>query len=567
MTDVTIEAGTLLFSNDDDLTATYLLVPYGERCQSNLGQFEVTTGAFTHPTDLTGLSVNLDHAREKPVAKFSALREQSEGTVATFSFSKTDEGRAAFADAKSPTGKRRYVSAEVADVFVAGGKATSGRLFGAALVEKPAFASATLLAELSEDLDNTTPSPNETTTTSEKFVDEYTDEDGKTYKRTSTTDTTVDGSKTTIKTTVVIEEPETPAETEEEPAVAPVLPNTLTASKADSKITAEDRPVELGTLFASIAAVRAHQGTAEDNTLLATLSDLKISGAGSLGAGVIQTNWVGQLAQGLPYVREFITLHNPGTAITAGGKKGYKLRRGTTAAPLEHFDGDWTGNKTAIKSGVGFTTTSESTLARFAIGEDIAREFYDLPGGAEVIEAFMRLIVEDHLFWSDQSALATIIETAGAPIAPKAYPGVDGHDYPDALGQLIQGILAVKARKADGRRDVPTYAIANEEAFEQLLYTPKDLIPEFVNFTVTTDGTATADGNVQVVQGSTGIANTSSVIVGASTAIEFDELAGGPLHIDALDIAKGGIDKAVHGYLQTFVVRPEAIVRVGTLDA
>lgn len=50
-------------------------------------------------------------------------------------------------------------------------------------------------------------------------------------------------------------------------------------------------------------------------------------------------------------------------------------------------------------------------------------------------------------------------------------------------------------------------------------------------------------------------------------AIEFDELPGGPLQIDALELAKGGIDRAVHGYLQKFVVRPEAIVTVGVADA
>jgi hypothetical protein len=68
------------------------------------------------------------------------------------------------------------------------------------------------------------------------------------------------------------------------------------------------------------------------------------------------------------------------------------------------------------------------------------------------------------------------------------------------------------------------------------------------------------------VQGDIGIDDTPAVIVGARRAIEFDELAGGPVIVDALEIAKGGIDRAVHGYLQTFVRRAAGIVKVGVAD-
>ena len=51
--------------------------------------------------------------------------------------------------------------------------------------------------------------------------------------------------------------------------------------------------------------------------------------------------------------------------------------------------------------------------------------------------------------------------------------------------------------------------------------------------------------------------------VGSKVGVDFDELPGGPLIIDAIDLAKGGIDKATHGYLQTFVKRPEAFAHVG----
>lgn len=327
-------------------------------------------------------------------------------------------------------------------------------------------------------------------------------------------------------------------------------------------VSATPRPVDLATLFGAFARVKSHTAQPGDETMLAALSDITISGSGALpAAGVLQPNWLGELYNGLPYTREFITLHNLGTNITAGGKKGFKVGRGTSGSPLVNFDGTWSGNKTAIKSGVGFTATQGSTLDRFALGVDIGREFFDLQGGEEVVEAFLKFLLEDHLVWSDNLALATIQATAGAPVAAGTFP--DG--YGTAMGMVIQGILAVKARKADGRRDVPTYAIVNEAAYQELVYTPRDLLPEFVNFGVTTDRTASADG-ITIVQGDTGIEDTPSVIVGAKNAIEFDEIAGGPVKVDALDLARGGVDRAVHAYLQTFVVRPEAVVLIGTAD-
>jgi hypothetical protein len=162
-------------------------------------------------------------------------------------------------------------------------------------------------------------------------------------------------------------------------------------------------------------------------------------------------------------------------------------------------------------------------------------------------------------------ALFDLQTSAGVPVAAETYPT----DYPASLGMLIQGILAVKARKGDARRDIPTYAIANDEAYKELIYAAggAEHLPEFVSLALSTNSEGVADGNIQVVQGDTGISGSASVIVGAKRAVEFDELPGGPLIVNALELAKGGIDRAVHGYLQTFPVRDEATVLIGTAPA
>jgi hypothetical protein len=557
---IEIEGGEVL-ANLEDRTITGLLVPYGELGRTNVGQFEVEAGVIKLPSDPVVVGINLDHDRFSPIGRATRVWEEERGIFASFAIANTPEGDAALADARDPNGKRRCLSGEFRTGIKAG-KATGGHLAGAALVERGAFPSAGVLAADTE----------------ETHITEYVDENGNKWRRVeestvSTEPTAGGGTETTIHTTTTItdepasEEPASDDDTDPEETEVSASAIPVTQRPGAPAATTTERPVDLRPVFAAFAEVKANPSAESAAGVLAALNDIKISGTGSLptGGDVIQPNWLGQLYQGIPYVREYITLGKLGTDISAGGKKGYKVRRGTSSTPVDHFDGTWSGNKTAIPSGGGFTESAASELFRFAFGNDIAREFFDLPGGAEVVEAFFKLVIEDHLVWSDLIALQTWVSVAGTPIAPKTYPGVDGHDYGNALGQLIQGILAVKAKKADGRRDVPTFAIANEAAFEQLIYTPKDLIPEFVSFTASTDGTGSADG-IRLVQGDTGIENTPSVIVGAGSAVEFDELPGGPLHINALDLARGGVDRAIHGYLQRFVVRPEAVVHIGVAD-
>jgi hypothetical protein len=589
MAEIQFDAGTLLAADDGNYELTYALVPHGERCRSNLGEFAVDTGAFSIPEDLTGMAVNLDHKREQPVAAFKQLKDQADTMLATFKFANTKEGRDAYADAKNPNGKRRHVSVEARDVVIKAGKAISGRVFGAALVESPAFPSATLLAAAADTpvVPDTEEAPaEEPASTTEHTENEFVDENGVTWHRVEDVETKTeaapDGSEKTTTTTTVVEET-TPGEvpaTPEEDAVG--VPNTLNAGKAP--VTTEQRPVDLRNLFAAMNRAKVRQATNEDMTLLAStstllggapeqiastltaaLSDVKISGTNSLpvGGAAIQPNWVGQLNQGIGYERIYVPLAKTGTDITAEGKKGYKVHRGTSASPVDSYasTGEWAGNKAAIGSGTGFTDPFTSTLHRFAFGDDIAREFVDLPGGAEVLATYFSLIKEDHLVWSDEWARLAWIALAGNPIAVSAaIPAT----YPTALGIVMQAIRAVNKAKADKRRDKATFVIVNDEAAEAIDFTPFEHIPEFLKFSWNLDHSDLKAGDVILVNGDNGITGSPAALAGADYALELDELAGGPLWIDALNIAQGGIDRAIHGYLQEFQVRPEAVKVVGT---
>ena len=572
-TTITIDAGTLLFAAEDDMTATGLLVPYGVEARSNLGTFTVDPGVIEIPADLTGASLNLEHSREDVVGGIERAWEQPEaGILAAFRFASTPEGIAARDEARA--GKRRHLSVEAKGVRIKDGRAVSGRLFAAALVGTPAFPGATLLAAAPDTEPSTagdeTPEPPAVEPTDPEHIEILAD-----VLPNDVTVVTPEGA-TVYEPTASPEAEETNTEgsgTLTATATTPgSVPATLLASGSapESPITTTPRETDARTLFASFARVKAGLGTTEDTTLLAAFSNITMGGGGAAqlpATGVLRPAWLGELYNGVPYEREYITLHKLGTDITAGGKSGFQLGRGANeAGEVAHFTGDWNGNKADVASGQGFTKVLASTLDKYAFGSSLGREFFDLPGGAETVEAWFRLVLEDHLYWSDQKALALIIATAGAPVA--AATAQYSTKYPAAVGQLIQGILAVKRPKADGRKDVPTYAIANTKAYEELIYAAggEENLPAFVNLVVTTASRGAVDGVVNIVEGSTGIVNTRSVIVGSENAIEFDELPGGPLTVDALELAKGGVDRAVHGYLQKFVKRPEGIVKIGTAD-
>lgn len=554
MTNVQIEAGTLT-ANRAERVVSGLLLPYGEVGNTNLGRFKVTPGRITIPQDVTVLAANTDHKRENPVARFMTAVETAAGIVASFVVGRNPEGDALLAEVESDDpNARKKLSVEVTDVIIRGGEAIGGRLFGAAFVRQGAFPSATLMAaDVGGDAPVVPTDPAFPTTDPGPLTP---DENGDIAIVATDTPATV---TVTAGDTTTVYDPQT-ANPEGDPAVGTV-PNTLTAAKGAASITTEDRGPDLHTIYAAVAAVKAGDN-GEARNLLAALSDIKISGAGSLPAsGVLRENWVGQVWQGKTYERQFINLAKLGTDISAAGKSGFKVHRGTSGAPKTILGGDWAGNKADVPSGQGFTEKIGSTLDRFAFAADVAREFYDLPGGLEVVDAFFRLIIEDYAEWSDDKALAYILTAAGAPVAPKVYPT----QINDSLGQLIQGILAVKRGK-----DTPTFAIVNDTAYEELLYTPKDLVPEFITFEFNTEGVSSADGGKVTVVSAPNDKfvgfdpDEPATVVGAKNSIEFDELGSTPLQIDALEVARGGVDRGVHGYLQKFLVRPEGVVAVGT---
>lgn len=544
MTDIIqIDAGTLIASSEER-TITGLLVPYNEDCRSNLGKFSVAPGAFEIPNDLSGMSLNIEHQREEVRGQFVSARDTAEGIVATFSIANTPEGDAALADVEN--GLLKHLSAEVANVVIKAGKAISGRLFAAALVAVPAFPSATLLAAAADTLDPTVNptdpnapvdpnapaapvDPNAAPTETQSVqMDEFTDANGVTWTRKRTEDVVVDGTTTTITTTEVIEEPPTPAPTNQGDTMSNTasVPGSLQASAVVSEPTQDLSP-----LFASISEAAKTKNT----TMLAALEDVKMTGTGSL-EDAIAPNFVGELWSGRRYQRRVAPLLGSGT-LTSHVITGYRFDDKPEVAA-------WAGNKAAIPSNVPTVTPYNVEVQAFAGGWDIDRRFFDF-GQTAVIESLIRYAVDDYAKKSDNYALEQVLLEATS-----AAVGTIPTDVAPALVKLVDGALRIVQEDA-----LPTFAVMAPDVYRELALIKERDILAFLSASLGLEAGNFAGFSVVPHAG----LDEGQVLVGSREAASFLELGGSPIRVNAVEIAKGGLDEAIFGYAAVRIDYPQAL--------
>jgi hypothetical protein len=544
MTDVlTIDAGTLTASAEDR-TVTGLLVPYGEECRSNLGRFSVGTGAFSIPADHSVMGFNREHAREDVLGRATSVHETPEGIVATFSVAKTPEGDQALADVAA--GRMKHLSAEVANVAIRAGKAVGGRLFGGALVKTPAFPSATLLAAAADVGEVEETGKTDPETTEVKTSEEFTDESGKTWVRNVVTTTVRDGDTTTITTKETITEPETPAETEPEVGNA-VVPGTLTASgKTEKK---KPGKFEFFTLLAAhdTGSLPADQlvhlsADAKATGLFAGLTDVKYDGVGGITTGIALPQWIGEVWDGNEYSQKYLPLFDHAD-LTSLKFIGYQWDKKPTG-------GDWAGNKTAIESGAPKFKAVEGTAGRYAMAHDIARELQDLRvfGDAGFFDAYFKAGAEDYARWADGKVISAALSNATSVKADNPA----GQDIGAAMSALVDGAAAVIAANA-----TPTFAVVELSYWKAIAKTPSKDVLGYLNAQLGLTSEAGQLDTFSLIP-STDLA-AKNVLVGARNALTVRELPGAPIRANALDVARGGIDEALFGYLGVQVNKPDAL--------
>lgn len=289
------------------------------------------------------------------------------------------------------------------------------------------------------------------------------------------------------------------------------LPTTLTASKK--------------TLDA-LSGAFAQANRNESRQVMAALAD------------IIPSNWyatdipgyIGELWSGKAYQRR---------VIPRFGRADLKARkisgwRWTKRPEVQLYE----GNKAAIPSDTIATEEVIIEAQRIAGGHDIDRVFVDFEN-PEFWASYWRAMTESYARLSDATTLAQLTSDA---------PKVTADPVPDsiapAFSYIIDGIVSV-LNETD---TLPDTAFIATDLWKQLMLTPHDQRLAYLDAALGFEEGKLADRNFAIIPESR--IDSTSVLVTTREAVTVHEFGGGaPIRVQALNIANGGIDAAVFGYL------------------
>lgn len=526
MTETIVEGGAL-FANIEERTVRGLLLPFKEVGKSNLGEI-MFAGAdnVRIPRDIDIVGGNIAHDREQPVARATDIQVHEDGVHITTKVANTDEGDALLAGIAE--GKWTNLSAEVKNIVRRGREALSGDLFGFAFVDKGAFASAGLYAELAEEQpveesDALTP-----------------DENGAIAVVATDTPETV---TVTVEDNETVFVPEDTTEKEDKEMAEATIPATLTAGA----VVAKNDGLSLTGLFELVNKARNGDADAGDlirkaggESLFAALNDVKYDGTGGLN-NVQLPQFVGEVWQARTIGRNVIPQFTQ-AALTDTTIKGWKWG-------VRPEVSTWAGNKANVPTSSPTVSEVAGAIQRFAGGNDIAREFYDF-GKTDVIASLLAAYADSYAAKSDAWFLSQLITAAGTGTALSVPVGT-----PAGLGAVVQG--ALKIVTAGGK---PSVAFVSPDTFASIVYTKKDDTLEYLNAAVGTDLTEGSTQSFSIIPRAE--LATGNVLVADRRAATALELPGSPIRVNALDMVKGGVDEAVFGYIGAIVNDANGLARI-----
>ena len=296
-----------------------------------------------------------------------------------------------------------------------------------------------------------------------------------------------------------------------------------------------------------LAALQAAQAQG-DTSLMAALADITNSDlpifqrpAGAVGE---------QLWRNHSYARPFVSLLNP-KPLTSYKFTSWEF---TTGPEVD----DWAGDKTEIPTNeIGPIREIEGVAQRLAGGWDIDRKFRDF-GDAAFWSWFYAEQTESYARKSDAKARAALIAaiqpiTGTTPVAGYTRPAWSS--APQAQDDILSAVAVGTAWLEDTPlvEKGPDYVLMNTMDWLSLLKLTNLDVPAFLSLLNVQPGNFRRSNAVP----------SGSVVLGIKQAVEWYELPGAaPIRVEALDVARGGIDSAVYGYWGTLNVRPGGIISV-----
>jgi hypothetical protein len=505
-------AGTLLAADPGNRQLTYRLLPYGEPGRTSLGIITAAAGSVRLPDPGT-VVLNLEHERKRPLGRAAALIEDDDGLVATFDIAATSAGDDLLAEAAA--GLRTGVSVELGEVRIRAGQLLDSLLGGAGAVVDPAFPSAQLVAsDTGGDDDQADDIADDPQVTEAPDDDDSTDDDPDDTD--DDTDSEADMSTTTTTTPQAVAATRAPAglPTARTPKAEPGFREIV------RHLAAAGRQQPEGRLFATL-----EQLSPRATQLFAALSDIT-PGAASVNDVMQVPQWLGEVWDGRIYQQRYVPLLDH-KDLTAMEIKGWKW-------VIKPEVGPYAGNKAAVPSNAPTTEPYVLTPTRIAGAHDIDRIFRDF-NVEEFWSSYWAAMTESYARQTDGVASTLLLENA-----PYVAPGAVPAGVSKAASYIVDGALAIIDTA------LPTFAIVSKDLYRDLLLTRTEDVLAYLNLALGLEaGTVTS---FSIVPGATGWP-ADTVVVGAKPAATVYELPGVPIRVEALNIANGGIDTGLFGYI------------------
>jgi hypothetical protein len=313
-----------------------------------------------------------------------------------------------------------------------------------------------------------------------------------------------------------------------------------------------DAPRDLSLAAFTSMLVDHYQGNGSPSELRAALSDVTVTnqqdGATGVSTAAFRPSYLGELWEATDYQRKFID--NATTVRPL--PKAMKLlgQKWVTKPSVDDYDGD----KAAVPSNVPELVDAEVAVERVAGAHDVDRALIDL-GSPEWLAMYFEGQTESYRMKSNAKAIAKAWAEATALVDTDASPAT--------FTTLLEGVIAGVVDLANVGQGVEYVAMA------------PGLIAELLGIT-NLDAPAWFNGSFQLGnQGDGGVGGTTwftdpgipagGFILGQKSAIRYHEVDP-PIRVQAVNVAQGGIDLGVFGYLAAYV-RDANKVRKGTVGA
>lgn len=506
---------TKLEASLDDRIISGLLLPFGEQGYTNKGRVTASRGILKASKDVP-IMLNVEHDQKRRIGKIVTMQETGRGIEASFRVVATSAGDDALLEATE--GLRASLSIEIAEPVIRDGKILGGTITGGALVAEPAFPSAVLNASIPDEgeLENTTDDAEETADIIEDVVD------------------LLEEAKESVEHIADVTNLETP--TPEAPEKKETAMTTLSASRQFGGLTSATPKKEehgLDWLVANLA------GQMKNRDLHAALADIVPANI----LGLEQPQAVGELWDGKAYERQIVPLFNHAN-LTSFEVEGWRWVAKPEVAP-------YAGDKSDVPSNEVETEALKIAAKRIAGAHDVDRKFRDFPN-EEFWRAYYQAMTESYARQSDAMVLS---EVKGA--ATKVEAGANANNFAQGIVNIVDGALSI-LNETD---TLPTFAIVALDLWRDIILTPKDNALAYLNASLKLEEGTMTDAfkivpSAQLSPGET--------LVGTKSAVTVHELAGSPIRVEALDVARGGVDTGLFGYLATNVHSAGGLALVGS---